>query len=380
MKTKILSIIAVLCCFMGSAQSVGIIGSATPTGWDSDTDMTTTDNITYTITMTFTTGEVKFRQDDAWAINWGASTFPTGTGVQNGPNIPVPAGTYDVTFNRTSGNYSFVGTSTFPSIGISGTAVGDDFAGPDVDLVTTDGINYTLSGFTFLAGEAKFRQDDAWTINWGGTTFPSGTATLGGSNIPVPAGTFTVTFNRNTGAYNFGFVSIGILGTAVNGWDTDVDMLTSDGVTYTLMNYTLLDGELKFRQDNAWTVSWGGDTFPSGTGIFSGPNIMVTGGVYDIAFDRNTLAYGFTPSLGVGNFTEKRFSVYPNPSNGSWNFSATNGSIDTINVIDVSGKLVLSVVPAANMTTVDATGLASGIYFAKIASANMVQTIKVIKE
>jgi hypothetical protein len=379
MKKTLLVILFLFIALTGSAQSVGIIGSATPTGWDSDTDMLTTDNVTYTLHMTFVTGEAKFRQDDAWTINWGATAFPTGTGTQNGPNIPVPAGTYDVTFNRTTGAYSFVGSSTFPSIGILGTAVGDDFNGPDVDLTTTDGVIYTLSGFTFLAGEAKFRQDDAWTNSWGATSFPSGTATLGGPNIPVPAGTFTVTFNRTTGAYNFGFVSIGIIGTAVNGWDADVDMTTIDGQLYTLANYTLLDGVIKFRQDDAWTNNWGGDTFPSGTAVAAGGDIPVTAGTYDISFDRNTLAYSFT-SLGVGDFTEHNFSVYPNPSRGQWNFSSTEEPIESIAIFDITGKLVSVSQPKAVTTSVDAGSLNSGLYFAKITSANAVRTIKLIKE
>ena len=141
MKRKLLFIIALLFVVTGFSQSVGIIGSATPTGWDSDTDMATTDNITYTINMTFSTGEVKFRQDDAWTLNWGSTTFPTGTATQDGPNIPVPAGTYDVTFNRTTGAYSFVGTSSFDSIGIIGTVFPEGFDGPDVDMITSDGIN-----------------------------------------------------------------------------------------------------------------------------------------------------------------------------------------------------------------------------------------------
>jgi hypothetical protein len=83
MKKTLLVLFAFFACLAASAQSIGIIGSATPTGWTADTDMATTDNITYTITMTFTTGEAKFRQDDAWTVNWGSSAFPTGTGTQD---------------------------------------------------------------------------------------------------------------------------------------------------------------------------------------------------------------------------------------------------------------------------------------------------------
>ncbi len=52
-------------------------------------------------------GEVKFRANRGWAVNWGAEDFPSGTGTQDGPNIPTEAGTYNVTFNVDSGEYSF---------------------------------------------------------------------------------------------------------------------------------------------------------------------------------------------------------------------------------------------------------------------------------
>jgi hypothetical protein len=47
-------------------------------------------------------------------------------------------------------------------------------------------------------GEAKFRANDAWDINWGSSDFPSGTATQNGPNMKVVAGDYTVTFNSST--------------------------------------------------------------------------------------------------------------------------------------------------------------------------------------
>jgi hypothetical protein len=41
-------------------------------------------------------------------VNWGATEFPTGIGVQNGSNIPITAGTYVVVFNDITGGYNFI--------------------------------------------------------------------------------------------------------------------------------------------------------------------------------------------------------------------------------------------------------------------------------
>ncbi len=88
--------------------SVGIIGSATPTGWDSDTDLNFVTGTQYEITIALTAGEAKFRANDDWGTNWGDGAFPMGTGTQDGANIPIAtAGTYLVTFDTSTGAYSF---------------------------------------------------------------------------------------------------------------------------------------------------------------------------------------------------------------------------------------------------------------------------------
>lgn len=88
---------------------VGILGSAL-NGWTDDIDLETVDGVKYTLNATFTDGEVKFRLDDQWNVNWGNYTFPSGYGYEGGPNIPVPAGNYQVTFNLYSGEYFFEST------------------------------------------------------------------------------------------------------------------------------------------------------------------------------------------------------------------------------------------------------------------------------
>ena len=82
--------------------------------------------------------------------------------------------------------------------------------GSDVVMSTTDNVNWTKTGLTFLiTGNAKFRQDADWAVNWGSSSFPSGIGTQGGDNIPVPAGTYDVALNTATGAYSFTPVSTG---------------------------------------------------------------------------------------------------------------------------------------------------------------------------
>ncbi|RZS97322.1 SusF/SusE family outer membrane protein [Cecembia calidifontis] len=87
--------------------TVGIIGSATANGWDASTAMNqlTFDRHIYYINATLSDGEMKFRADNDWAVNWGANTAISGRGTQDGPNIPVEAGTYKIWFNSLDGRY-----------------------------------------------------------------------------------------------------------------------------------------------------------------------------------------------------------------------------------------------------------------------------------
>lgn len=91
--------------------TIGIIGDATPGGWDADTDMTQSEfdpHIWYINDVELNDGEVKFRADDAWDVNWGDNTPNSGQAVQDGQNIPVTAGTYDIWFNTLDGRYILI--------------------------------------------------------------------------------------------------------------------------------------------------------------------------------------------------------------------------------------------------------------------------------
>ncbi len=282
----------------GQISSVGLIGSATEGGWDYDTNMVQdpADTNLWTLSIYLQKGEVKFRANDAWDINWGSADFPTGIGEQGGPNIPIPGGgLFDVTFNSATGEYSFVLNSPIGIIG-SATEKGWD---EDIDMFKDTNENGFFVDVQLSVGEAKFRKDNAWDVNWGATGFPSDTGVQGGPNIPIPkAGLYHVTLDTSTGVYNFGEVikysAISLIGTAVGDWDTDVD-LTQDANDPDLWvaDVQLQDGEFKFRADHAWDTNWGGGEFPYDTAVAGGGNIVAVAGDYRVFFNTKTLIYNF---------------------------------------------------------------------------------------
>lgn len=165
--------------------------------------LTTTDGFNYSLlNYQFAAGGVKFR-DSAGTSTWGTNSFPFGNATLNGASIPVTAGVYSLKYNRVTGFFEFLSFDT--SVSIIGSAIDGAATGwtKDVVMKSTDlGQNFTLD-YTLLAGEIKFRKNKGWATNWGAATFPTGTGTQNGVNIPVPAGTYTISFNATTGVYNF---------------------------------------------------------------------------------------------------------------------------------------------------------------------------------
>ena len=152
----------------------------------------------------FNANGVKF-VNSTTSQTFGGTMFPMGAALLNGSEIPLTAGFYNVGFDKTIPGYAFqqvpvslIGDFSTPAFGV------------DVDMVSTDGgVNFTLNGFNMPTdGNLKFRANASWATNWGGTGFPTGTATLGAADLAVPAGTYDVTFNRVTGAFNFGAASL----------------------------------------------------------------------------------------------------------------------------------------------------------------------------
>lgn len=80
--------------------TIGLVGDSTPSGWDVSIPMTQSsfDAHIWKVTQTLTDGKLKFRANNSWDVNWG----------DNGGDILVTAGTYDIWFNDLDGRYMFL--------------------------------------------------------------------------------------------------------------------------------------------------------------------------------------------------------------------------------------------------------------------------------
>lgn len=83
---------------LGDVFVWGIIGSATPGGWDSETPMGfDADENVLSITLDLVEGDMKFRANQSWDFNYGGAD---GELEEDGANIPIPAaGNYTITMD-----------------------------------------------------------------------------------------------------------------------------------------------------------------------------------------------------------------------------------------------------------------------------------------
>ena len=172
-------------------------------------------------------------------------------------------------------------------------------AGNDVPFLSNGQDGMFRAVATLYDGEFKIREDNAWGLNYGDDG-ADGTLEQNGANITISAGHYIIDFD----AVNFTITITpagtvwGVVGSAtLNGWGAaeDVKLMPdpcNDGV-YIVKDVVLTDGEIKFRQDDAWGVNVG-DNGADGTYEANGANIAVTAGTYDMALDTVNGTYTLT--------------------------------------------------------------------------------------
>lgn len=261
----------------------GLVGSATPGSWNGpDVPFYKTEKSNVFVAYaTLVDGEIKIRQDNKWDTNYGGTG---GVLSLNGSNIAVKAGTYKVTFDLGALKYT---VEKF-SWGVVGSATPSGWAAPDVPFVYDPSSDQWRAIATLKAGEIKFRQNEDWAVNYGDTK-ADGVLEAGGDNIVVKAGIYLITVDFKTFKYTIeAFKVWGLVGSATpTGWNGPDAKFTpnfgKEGV-WTLNNIKLVDGEIKFRQNDDWAVNLG-DTKGDGILKAGGDNIVVKAGTYDIVLD-----------------------------------------------------------------------------------------------
>ena len=368
-----------------SFNSLGVIGDATPTGWDADTDMAfNTEKQRFYVDLTLVDGTIKFRADDDWAVNWGGAD---GALVSGGDNIAVTAGDYRIYVNLNDPanpvyelnakmfgkDEPTSGTTTpepepEPTPEVKGWGLVGEYNGwgetPDV-MLASDG-TYLVAKGVELSGQVKFRKDGGWDVNFGapGDVEPVEIAVntelelvAGGKNFTIAAGTYDVYLDDanakawfiNDGSYPGGGEAPeasewGIVG-QVNGWAApDITMYkTATEGLFVAYKVEMPDGGFKIRANGEWNdaANYGlktkGDVevdhvYDVITSGGSGDMILVAG-TYDIWFDlTNAKVYIMTPGKAITEAEGGEAPAPEDPADKTWymvgNFNGWNPGDD----------------------------------------------------
>ena len=264
----------------------GVVGSAA-NNWGATPDLpfytTGTDGILVAY-VTLIDGQIKFRKDNSWDLNYG-DTGVDGTLEEGGDNIDVTAGTYEIIMNLNTLTYTIAPLSW----GIVGSAYNNWGATPDGMLTYDPYSNQWRGILTLLDGEMKFRLNNDWNAsNYGSSDGVN--LVLGGDNIAVTAGIYIITANFDELTYELEEIDRvwGLVGSAYNDWGATPDAQFSrdwstNDEAWILNDVTLIDGEWKIRANNDWGVNYGSD---DGVNLsMTGANISATAGTYTVRLD-----------------------------------------------------------------------------------------------
>ena len=333
------------------ASNWSVIGSiaAYENSWNKDLPMVTDGTNHAAFAVVITDGdEFKFRQDAGWAVNMGGNFESVGGEFavsQDGPNIKVPAGVYDLFLNPGAATATVAETSGLKVSAI----IGGDEPGPGPEPVVVTGWNiiglngdwendilatgkdgvWTAYITANDATEFKWRKDGGWDENYGGVFAAYGepfAAVAGGDNIKVEAGFYKVVLNLSDAenptitVYN-DFEVWSLIGN-FNSWGGDVDMVFTDG-KWVAEDVNLTPG-WKIRKNHGWDDNRGGvfvelgqpfEVTNGGSDIDCGEGKFTV--VYDPVAETITVSEGTVWSL-IGNFNGWGGDVDMVLTDGKW--------------------------------------------------------------
>ena len=120
------------------------------------------------------------------------------------------------------------------------------------------------------------------------------------------------------------------------------------------------------------TGSFRAHRYPENYPAFSGVTFNNTGIIEDV----NSISENCSNLLSVGDQVLAELSVYPNPTKDILNFNS-NDRIDTIEVYNITGKVILK---AENADYINLSDLTDGMYMVKISIGNNSEVLKILKQ
>lgn len=240
------------------------------------------DNVEGYVYMSMTTNTWKIATQADWnGTNYGAGAV-AGTLDAAGGDITLPAGYYKININAAATPMTYTAVATVWGIVGAATPGGWD---TDTELTYNPATATWNLGVHLTVEAFKFRANNAWTNNYGGTAGDPALTAGGGDIANALEGDYAITLDlSHPNAYTYSADMWGIIGSATaGGWDADQNM-TWDAVNKRFTaTIDLTAGAIKFRANDAWTVNLGGDLSVLTAG---GGDIAITNaGNYTVTLD-----------------------------------------------------------------------------------------------
>ena len=183
--------------------------------------------------------------------------------------------------------------------------------------------------------------------------------------------------------------------TCVEGGDTIPEPSCNAPANVTASNITYNSADIDWTQDgtpDSWTISYKKGSVETWTtvNVNSHPytitdlesetsySVKVTANCGENSQTSNTIPFVTLPN-GVNEYVNSTV-LYPNPTTGQFTILNEQCTIENVEVYDVYGKVLNSVMVNDNKAVLDVTGYASGIYFARIHTDKGVVVKQIVKK
>ncbi|MBX3163288.1 MAG: T9SS type A sorting domain-containing protein [Bacteroidetes bacterium] len=218
-----------------------------------------------------------------------------------------------------------------------------------------------------------FALGDALTYTW--------SANANSSHAPV-----VVLTPNQSGLYT-------VAGTATNGCSSSSDLQVTVhipdaiSVSSSKPNGICAGETVNLTATGALTYTWtSSNAMFNGAAVVASPNI--TTNYFVESADANgchnsaILQQKVDACVGVNELKNGslNLNVYPNPNNGTFTVELNNGTEKTLELLDLTGRVVFANTTKQDVINIDIQELAHGIYYLKVKSNNTVETVKIVKQ
>lgn len=267
------------------------------------------------------------------------------------------------TANISSGNISVIATNTTSGCSSTTNFFVNTYPSPPVSVSAANNASFVCKGSSLTLNANGAGQGGLYTWSSG---------TTGISTIVSPTANTSYTVN---GTNANGCSASAVILVAVKNVPTISSIASS--------NQICLGETATLTATGANSYTWSSNNnYLVGTQIvispFSSINYTVTGLDASGCSAKSTASVGVSECTGLSssNLNPSNISLFPNPNNGSFSIEFNQEGAKTVEIVDMTGKTITVIQTKENKTTLNTSGLSSGIYFAKIKTNTGITTLK----